>query len=68
MICDRITPELPRAPISAPCDMHAIIGPAVSSLHPFNSARTDRIVKDMLVPVSPSGTGKTLMAFTCSTW
>jgi hypothetical protein len=23
--CDRITPELPRAPINAPCDMAAVI-------------------------------------------
>ena len=55
-ICDRITPELPRAPISEPwltaLQVGAIAGSASSS-----SVITDSSVRAMLVPVSPSGTG-----------
>ena len=55
-ICDKMTPELPRAPMSDPCEMAwqvgSIPGPAWSS-----SATTASRVRAMLVPVSPSGTG-----------
>ncbi len=55
-IWDRITPELPRAPMSDPWLMAlhvaAMSGPAATS-----SATTDSRVSAMLVPVSPSGTG-----------
>ena len=63
-IWDRMTPELPRAPLSAPLEtlshtsMKALEGQAESSF------TADCIVRDILVPVSPSGTGKTLSAST----
>ncbi len=61
-ICERITPELPRAPISDPWLMashtarharrSAIRGAAVAL-----GRRRDSTVSAMFVPVSPSGTG-----------
>ena len=56
-----MTPELPRAPMSEPC----VIALETSSMEaPAGRASTSRTtvpsVSDMLVPVSPSGTGKTL--------
>src|SRR3989304_2035934 len=63
-ICESITPELPRAPMSAPCDIHDIILPAPSSGQLCASSMTARMVRCMFVPVSPSGTGKTLIALT----
>jgi len=62
--CDRITPELPRAPMSEPWLM-ALHTAAMSST-PSSSATTDSIVKAMLVPVSPSGTGYTLSRLSTS--
>ena len=57
--CERITPELPRAPRSDPVEM--LLQTAVmSSRSVFStSAAADMIVIVMLVPVSPSGTGNT---------
>ena len=62
-----MTPELPRAPMSEPwvTALHralesAPMGSALTSL------ATDSMVSDMLVPVSPSGTGKTLRRLTSS--
>ncbi len=56
-----MTPELPRAPMSEPCvmalataSMGALAGRASTSFTTVLSVRL------MLVPVSPSGTGKTL--------
>ena len=63
-IWDRITPELPRAPLSAPLEtlshtsIKALEGQAESSF------TADCMVRDMFVPVSPSGTGNTLSAST----
>ena len=58
-ICDKMTPELPRAPMSDPwliaVQTSARLSPAAST-----SSHTDPSVSDMLVPVSPSGTGYTL--------
>ncbi len=54
-ICERITPELPRAPMSDPCETArqiSVIPSAESS-----SPTTDSSVSAMFVPVSPSGTG-----------
>ncbi len=66
-ICDRITPELPRAPMSEPCEMAlqtaARSGPAVLS-----SSCTDCRVSAMFVPVSPSGTGYTLRRLMPARW
>ncbi len=64
MIWERMTPELPRAPMSAPRDIAAMMAPAPSSGQRCASSMTERMVRYMLVPVSPSGTGKTLMALT----
>ncbi len=55
---ERMTPELPRAPISEPCAM-AEQTASIDALAPrgSSSATTDSMVRVMLVPVSPSGTG-----------
>src|SRR5579863_5963227 len=65
-IWERMTPELPRAPSSAPCESFAAMMPAeVSSL--ASIARIAAcMVADILEPVSPSGTGKTLSALMAS--
>src|SRR5439155_24689329 len=63
-----ITPELPRAPMSAPNAAAAAtrsadaVGPSASA-----SASAARTVAIMFEPVSPSGTGNTLSALTSST-
>ena len=58
--CERITPELPLAPLNEPLDIAfervAIVGLVI----PLTSLAADIIVNVMLVPVSPSGTGNTL--------
>ena len=41
---------------------------AISGSAPSSSSTTERRVSDMLVPVSPSGTGYTLRLFTASRW
>ncbi len=58
-----MTPELPRAPFSAPADMAA----ATRATHPepelvptLASASAERMVNSMLAPVSESATGNTL--------
>ena len=57
----RITPELPRAPRSAPREKAAsasdreVSGSASSAA--ARVSRADETVRYMLVPVSPSGTG-----------
>ena len=57
-ICERITPELPRAPINDPWAM-ALQTSDISASSPSgpSSAATDSMVSVILVPVSPSGTG-----------
>ena len=54
-ICERITPELPRAPMSEPRDIAVHTSPIASAV--ASSCATDSRVSAMLVPVSPSGTG-----------
>ena len=51
----RITPELPRAPMSDPCAI-AWQTSGMASAEP-SSCTTDSRVSVMFVPVSPSGTG-----------
>ncbi|CAG6986012.1 hypothetical protein PICSAR164_02027 [Mycobacterium avium subsp. paratuberculosis] len=68
-ICDRITPELPRAPFSAPVDSAAAAratqpGPPAAC----SSASAERMVNSMLAPVSESATGKTLSRLISSMW
>ncbi len=68
--CDRITPEFPRAPLKDPDDIafesEIISGSAIAA----TSFAADRIVMDIFVPVSPSGTGNTfnslIHSFLCS--
>ena len=72
-IWDRITPELPRAPFSAPTDKAAAT--RVTSPTPVReiatvlaSASAERIVNSMLMPVSESATGNTLSRLISSMW
>ena len=65
--CDRITPLFPRAPQNAPVAMLSATEPAdVASSSLCICSMPARNVNSMLVPVSPSGTGKTLSAFAAS--
>ncbi len=60
MIWEEITPELPLAPRSAPRDTASQISVNWFDVQAFISFTADCSVSDMFVPVSPSGTGKTL--------
>ena len=62
-----ITPELPRAPMSAPKLIAAAIRSAGWPAAPSASSRATRTVATMFEPVSPSGTGKTFRALISST-
>src|SRR5215471_2711473 len=65
-ICERITPELPRAPIRL--SWAAIRAILLTSLacESRTCSTADCSVSSMLVPVSPSGTGNTLSRLTSS--
>ncbi len=63
-----MTPELPRAPMSDPCTMASQVAPNPGSARASSSVVTDSTVSAMLVPVSPSGTGKTLSRLMSSWW
>ena len=54
---DRMTPELPRAPISEPWAMARQVASRSGESRASSSSVTDSRVRAMLVPVSPSGTG-----------
>ena len=54
-------PELPWAPMSDPWAM--AWDTSSSDEVPSRAPTTDSMVRDMLVPVSPSGTGYTLSRF-----
>ena len=56
-ICDRITPELPRAPISAARVTSFTSAGRSVALERSRPSTTARAVDVMFVPVSPSGTG-----------
>src|SRR5215212_1808125 len=63
-----MTPEFPRAPISAPkAAAEATRSAETVGPSPSASASAARTVAIMFDPVSPSGTGKTLRALTSST-
>ena len=64
---ERMTPLLPLAPMRAPRAMAEATSAAEPVLTPAASSTTASMVRCMLVPVSPSGTGNTLRAFTAST-
>lgn len=59
---ERMTPELPRAPLSAPRATAWATTEALALSTPMSSFTAETIVSDILVPVSPSGTGNTLRA------
>ena len=61
-----MTPELPRAPMSAPWASFAAMTLADVSLLSAMPRIAACMVADMLEPVSPSGTGKTLRALIAS--
>src|SRR5207253_10780190 len=65
-IWERITPELPRAPIRAPWEARLAMVDRSGSSSPRMSSTADCKVNSMFVPVSPSGTGNTLSASTSS--
>ena len=56
---DRITPELPRAPRSSAEAAVSAAFASVGSSSLSSSVMADAMVMDILVPVSPSGTGNT---------
>ena len=56
---ERMTPELPRAPRSMAEAAQSAAAPRVGKLFLESSAAAAPMVRLMLVPVSPSGTGKT---------
>ena len=64
--CERITPELPLAPLKEPpeiaFDKFSKLGEAIL----LTSLAAERIVIVILVPVSPSGTGNTFNSFIIS--
>jgi hypothetical protein len=53
----RITPELPRAPMRDPWLSARVTACRSSPSTAASSEATDSMVRAMLVPVSPSGTG-----------
>ncbi len=65
-IWERITPELPRAPISDPWAIASQTSGIPSAEE--SSWTTDSSVSVMFVPVSPSGTGYTFRRFSASWW
>ena len=58
--CERMTPELPRAPLSAPLETESHSSERRLEVQRFISFTADWMVSDIFVPVSPSGTGNTL--------
>ena len=64
--CERITPLFPLAPKNAPWASSLATSPAVTSAPSGHRSMPERRVRNMFVPVSPSGTGNTFSAFTTS--
>ena len=63
MSCDRMTPELPLAPLSEPEEIALHSADMLSSSKAPTSFTADLMVRVIFVPVSPSGTGKTFSSF-----
>ncbi len=64
-----MTPELPRAPMSAPVVTALQISSPVAPIGSFaRFVTTIWRVRDMLVPVSPSGTGNTFRSLMGCFW
>src|ERR671925_75963 len=64
--CASIIPELPRAPSTAARAMVRAVSGSGAAPSARRAAATARSVRLKLVPVSPSGTGKTLIRFISS--
>ena len=64
--CERITPELPLAPLKEPLDIALAIFSIVGSSTKFTAFTADIAVRVIFVPVSPSGTGNTLSSLILS--
>jgi hypothetical protein len=60
----KMIPEFPRAPEKAAAAMEEAV--SARDLETRVPSAMERQVKTMLSPVSPSGTGKTLMLLRCS--
>ena len=60
---ERITPELPRAPINNPLENDFPSSPIFSTVLAAVSLAPEDIDRFMFVPVSPSGTGNTFNEF-----
>src|SRR3984957_9303787 len=68
-IWDRITPELPRAPFSAPADRAAVVSTTSADFASvLASASAERMVNSLFPPVSESATGNTLSRLISSMW
>src|SRR5438876_2057953 len=63
---ESIMPELPRAPRTLAWAIAAVTSGRGASPRPRTACATARNVRHRLVPVSPSGTGKTLRRFSSS--
>ena len=61
-----MTPEFPRAPIKRPLAKIPAASPTVEAERSDTSLAPFSMVIPILVPVSPSGTGKTFKEFTYS--
>ena len=57
------TPELPLAPSIAASDIIFVKSSTRTCICSIETSKMELIVKDIFVPVSPSGTGKTLILF-----
>ena len=64
--CERITPELPLAPLREPLDIAFAILSMVGCSTIITAFTADIAVRVMLVPVSPSGTGNTFSSLILS--
>ena len=63
-----MTPELPRAPRSRPLAVILAASSTVAGSCFFSSSTAVEMVRLMLVPVSPSGTGNTLRSLISCFW
>ena len=65
---ERMTPEFPRAPRSRALAAVWATSPTVAHCFFFSSAAAALMVRLILVPVSPSGTGNTFRSLMCCFW
>ncbi len=65
---ERMTPEFPRAPEAGRWPLSGPLLPTVAHCFFFSSAAAALMVRLILVPVSPSGTGNTFRSLMCCFW